>query len=245
MTPLGSAALELAAKGLRVFPCVERGKEPVFRDNLKRATIDPNIIAGWWRRRNFNVAVATGAESGIWVLDIDGVEGEALLRQLEAEHSSLPPTVEAITGDGRHLYFRWHVGCSIRNKQENPIMPEIDVRGEGGYVLAPPSMHPSGRRYAWSVDSAESYADAPEWLLDLVLKGRGGARQAQALPPEAWRSFIDEPANGSRRSAAIARLYGLLVRRFLDPIVALGMVRMFNQVRCQPPLAESCASPTI
>jgi Bifunctional DNA primase/polymerase, N-terminal len=238
MSPLKTAALALAAKGMRIFPCVERGKEPAIADNLKRATTDPNIIAGWWRSRDFNIGIATGPDSGIWVLDIDGAEGEALIRQHEAEHGiALPPTVEVITTDGRHLYFRWPAGCEIRNKQDDPIMPEIDVRGEGGYVLAPPSIHPiSGRRYAWSVDSADSFADAPDWLIELIIT------KSNVVPitaPETWRSFISEPVEGSHRGHAVARLYGLLVRRFLDPLVALDIARMFNALRCKPPLDDA------
>jgi hypothetical protein len=168
MTPLGTAALELAAKGFRVFPCVERGKEPAIHDNLKRATSDPNTISGWWRARDFNIGLATGEGSGVWVLDVDGDEGKETLHQLEAAHGALPPTVEAITGKGKHLYFRWPVGTEIRNKQDNPVMPGIDVRGDGGYVLAPPSVHPSGRRYTWNVDSPDEFADAPDWLIVLV-----------------------------------------------------------------------------
>lgn len=121
LTPLGIAALKLAGKGLRVFPCIERSKKPAIDDNLRRATTDPNLITGWWQARDFNIGIATGPNSGIWVLDIDDDDGEALLRRLEIEHQEvLAPTVEAITGKGRHLYFRWpaersdHVGhrCS-------------------------------------------------------------------------------------------------------------------------------------
>jgi hypothetical protein len=239
MTPLGTAALKLAGKGLRVFPCVERGKEPALAGGFKRATTDLNIISGWWRAHNFNIGIAAGPGSGVWVVDIDDDAGEALLRQHEAEHGTLPPTVEVVTGRGRHLYFRWPTDTEIRNRQDNPIMAGIDVRGEGGYVLAPPSLHPSGRCYAWSVDSAGEFADAPEWLIDLVTsKSRTNGSQAEARSPDAWRTFISENVDGSRRSNAIARLSGLLLRRYLDPLVTLDLARMFNTLRCQPPLAD-------
>lgn len=139
MSPLGTAALKLVAKEKRVFPCIERGKEPAIANNLKRATTDPNIIAGWWRSRDFNIGLATGEGSGVWVLDIDGEEGETTLKRLESEHGGLPPTVEAITGKGRHIYFRWPQGLEIRNFQHRDDVPGIDVRGNGGYVLAPPT----------------------------------------------------------------------------------------------------------
>jgi hypothetical protein len=239
MTPLGTAALKLARRGLKVFPCVERSKKPAIADNLRRATTDANIISGWWQSRDFNIGIAAGADSGIWILDIDDDEGETLLRQLEVEHGeALPPTIEAITGKGRHLYFRWPIGCEIRNKQDVPIMPGIDVRGDGGYVLAPPSMHPCGRAYAWSVDSANEFADAPDWLLELVTKPSKNGSNKQTTTREAWRSFIKESVEGSHRAHAIARLYGYLVRHYIDPIVALDIVRMFNALRCRPPLDD-------
>ena len=126
MTPLGKAALFLASKGLRVFPCDERGKEPAIHDNLRRATTDGNVIAGWWRASNYNIGIATGKGSGIWVLDIDGVDGETTLRRLETEHGALPATVEAITGKGRHLYWRWQDNVEIRNSQVRADIPDID-----------------------------------------------------------------------------------------------------------------------
>ncbi|MGY4283634.1 hypothetical protein ACVWXO_002854 [Bradyrhizobium sp. LM2.7] len=238
MTPLRTAALKLAAKGLRLFPCVERTKEPLINDNLKRATTDPNIVAGWWSSRRLNIGIATGAESGVWVLDIDGDEGEQTLRALEAEHGGLPPTVEVITGAGRHLYWRWPSGTEIRNTQCRDDLPGLDVRGNGGYVLAPPSVHPSGRIYAWSVDSGDAFEDAPNWLIELVTRGSTDAANAPATPPEAWRSFLGETIEGSHRHGAIAKLSGLLLRRFIDPLVTLDLVRLFNAARCAPPLDD-------
>jgi hypothetical protein len=247
MTPIGAAALALAGKGMRVFPCNERGKEPALSGGFNRATTDLNVISGWWRARNFNIGVATGEGSGLWVLDVDGEEGEATLRDLEAEHGALPPTVEAITGKGRHLYFRWPTGSEIRSKQDNPVLPEIDVRGDGGYVLAPPSLHPSGRCYAWSVDTSDEFADAPDWLIVLVTSKVHPAEASFATinNTNTWRSFISEPVEGSHRRHAVARFYGRLVRRFVDPIVALDIARMFNALRRKPPARRRSAMRTL
>src|SRR5262245_41130205 len=113
MTPLGPSAQSLAQKGMRIFPCKVCGKEPAIADNLRRATTDVNLIGGWWHANNYNIGLATGESSGVWVLDIDGEEGEQTLRELEAQYGALPPTVEVITGKGRHLYFRWAPGIVI------------------------------------------------------------------------------------------------------------------------------------
>lgn len=194
--PLGSAALKLARRGLRVFPCKCRGKEPLISGNLQRATTDERIIAAWWTGDfgRANIGVATGPGSGVWVLDVDGdTRGEATLRAWEAEHGALPETVEVITGRGRHLYLRWPQGEAIRNTQDRGDMLGIDVRGDGGYVLAPPSIHPTGRVYAWSVDSASEFADAPEWLVEKI--SRNG-KPVEPRPPEDWRTFIGVDVDG-------------------------------------------------
>src|SRR5262245_11531725 len=139
-----STALALAAKGLAVFPCRARTKKPACPHGCLDATHDAATIESWWRGDpNYNVAIATGAPSGVFVIDVDGDDGEAALRKLEAEHGMLPPTVEVITARGRHLYFKMPahpVPCSV-----DKIAPGIDVRGDGGYVLAPPSVHPDGK----------------------------------------------------------------------------------------------------
>jgi hypothetical protein len=237
MSTLRNAALQLAAKGMRVFPCKERSKEPMFKGWPEYATTDPTRINNWWSNGACNVAIATGPGSGVWVLDIDGENDEGWLRKLESAHGELPPTVEVITGKGRHLYFRWPTGENIRNIQNRDDFP--DVRGDGGYVMAPPSIHPSGRAYAWSVDSASEFADAPDWLINLVVnRPRNSDGVIETYTPEQWRSFISETVDGSRRGSAIARLYGLLIRRWVDPVVALDIARMFNAQRCDPPLDE-------
>jgi hypothetical protein len=126
------------------------------------------------------------------------------------------------------------VGRIIRNRQNTRFMPGLDVRGDGGYVLAPPSIHPSGRVYSWSVDSGNCFEDAPGWLVDLIAKDRG--HQHVAASPEQWRSFLDTTVDGSRRGSAIARAYGLLVHKYVDHVIAFGFVQLFNELRCQPPL---------
>jgi hypothetical protein len=98
---------------------------------------------------------------------VDGDDGEANLRALEAQHGALPATWESLTARGRHIWWRCDapVPCSA-----GKLGTGIDVRGDGGYVVVPPSIHPSGRAYAWSVDRTDELAVAPEWLLHLARK---------------------------------------------------------------------------
>ena len=108
-------ALNYAKRGLYVFPCRVKDKRPATANGVKDATIDPDVIQGWWREEpEFNIAIATGALSGIFVTDIDGPDAEAELRKLEAQYGPIPPTVESITARGRHLFFQ-HPQQPVRN----------------------------------------------------------------------------------------------------------------------------------
>ena len=228
-----SAALALAGKGLLVFPCRPRDKRPATANGLKDATRDPDIIRRWWRQEpQLNLAIATGAVSNVFVIDLDGLDAEVNLRRLEAEHGELPATVEVITARGRHVYFRWPE-TPVRNSA-GKIAPGIDVRGDGGYVLAPPSVHPSGRPYAWSVDSANAFAPAPEWLLAKLAAAAPAA--GSGTPSSEWRNLIIAGVAKGERNCTVARLTGHLLRRRVDPIAVLELMQAWNATHCTPPL---------
>ena len=170
MSTLLAAALDYAGgNGWSVFPLWPRSKEPACKHGFKNATTNPATIRRYWLAQpEFNIGVATGLISGIWILDTDGTIGAETLRDLEARHSPIPSTLTSLTSRGPHLWFR----------ADRPIQSSaarvglgLDVRGDGGYVLAPPSVHPSGRIYTWSVDcSINALAIAPEWLVALTRK---------------------------------------------------------------------------
>jgi hypothetical protein len=235
-SPMHQAALQLAARGLWVFPCRPRDKRPATARGLKDATTDPAIIERWWRQQpDFNVGVVTGAASRILVVDVDDIDAEAELKKLEAQYSALPATVESVTTRGRHLFFRWPER-EVRNSASK-IAPGVDIRGEGGYIVAPPSVHPSGKRYAWSVDSASEFADVPDWLLDRITAPAGGADATMAAT--AWRDMVRDGIGEGCRNDGIARLAGHLLQRRVDPEVALELVLAFNDARCRPPLRRA------
>ncbi|EKA61483.1 MULTISPECIES: bifunctional DNA primase/polymerase [Micrococcales] len=139
--PLPVAARELARAGVAVFPCVPGEKTPIVASGFRRATTDPHQVAQWWRwQPSANIGIPTGAVSGLVVIDVDvhGVDGYAAYAR--AARAGLIPaplaTVTTPTG-GRHAYFpavparvqrSWAVGKA-----------GVDCRGDGGYVIAPPS----------------------------------------------------------------------------------------------------------
>jgi Bifunctional DNA primase/polymerase, N-terminal/Primase C terminal 1 (PriCT-1) len=228
-------ALALAAWGLHVFPCLSRAKLPATPRGCLDASKDPHMIRHWWGLEpHYNLAIATGTASGIFVIDADGVDAELELRRLEAEYGALPSTVEVITPRGRHLYFRMP-DTPVRNSA-GKIAPGIDVRGSGGYVVSPPSIGPTGRAYAWSVDCAGAIAEAPSWLIEKIAERTNG--NGEATPPAEWRELVTNGVDEGARDCTVAKLSGHLLRRFLDPFVVLELMQCWNATRCRPPLPE-------
>lgn len=171
-------ALAYAARGWRVAPVRPGTKWPRLDAWQTHATTDPDTIRAWWARWPADgVSIITGRESGIFVLDVDPRHGgDDTIAELATVHGPLPATVEALTGGGgRHLYYRMPDGQPITNDAGNLLGPGLDVRGEGGQVVAPPTVHPdTGRPYAWEAlnDPLEgvAVADAPDWLVTLLTR---------------------------------------------------------------------------
>ena len=169
MTP-GDAALAYARHGWRVFPLAVRKKRPLGRlvpHGRNDSSVDPDVITEWWREvPGANIGIATGPESGIWVLDIDGPVGAVCWWEWEAHHEAVISLAQR-TGradGGRQIVLRWPEGLVVQSRAR--VVPGIDVRGAGGYIVAAPSVHPSGRRYRW--EGRVPIADAPDALLRMV-----------------------------------------------------------------------------
>lgn len=197
-SPHLTAALEYAKRGWSVFPlhapvdgacscgsveCGSVGKHPRTHNGLKAATANEASIRAWWAKwPDANIGIATGS-SGLLVLDVDDKvqgAGSASLAALEREHGALPSTLSCSTGCGRHLYFR-HPSDPIHNST-GKIGNGLDVRADGGYVVAPPSVHSTGNVYRWN-DPSLPIADLPEWLLNLMCGGGPqGASEQNPVP---------------------------------------------------------------
>jgi Bifunctional DNA primase/polymerase, N-terminal len=163
MSDLLAAALDYAARGLPVFPCTPRGKTPAVGRGFHAATTNPATIRRLWTDPDRNIGIPTGASSRLWILDIDGEEGEASLRDLEARHGAIPKTRIVITSRGRHAWFAY---AGTIPSSVGKIGPGLDVRADGGYAIAPPSVHSSGHCYAFRGDPWQELAAAPQWLID-------------------------------------------------------------------------------
>lgn len=236
------AALAYRARGWSVIPILRADKRPalpwqVYQDR----PADEDEIRGWFRRwPDANLAIVTGRLSGLVVLDVDpGHGGDESFRRLVAEHGRLPATVEARTGGGgRHLYFR-HPGGTVHNKVG--LAPGIDLRGDGGLVVAPPSVHRSGRRYRWlrgCDPAALAPAPLPDWLLAISRQSVGHSR-------EHWRRVARDGVGEGERNSTLASLAGHLLWRGVDPPVVLELLLCWNVERCRPPLDEEEVARTV
>jgi hypothetical protein len=252
---VGDAAQEYAELGWHVFPCHwpifasnggvrcscgkaaciaarQIGKHPRTPNGHLDATTDRDRIDRYWSRWPLaNIGVPTGAANGITVLDIDPRNGgDHSLIVLEQQHEPLPPTARNRTGSGgEHILFAHIPG--VRNSASK-LGAGIDVRGDGGYVVMPPSLHKSGNRY--EITCGLPIAAAPDWLVKKLVSGqhRGPA------PPEYWRELFEAGAPLGTRDTTLIKMTGYLLRRGLDPLLVLDIVQMWNRERFQPPLSE-------
>jgi Bifunctional DNA primase/polymerase, N-terminal len=210
------AALSAAERGWRVVPVRPGEKRPYEKDWPERSSTDPTTIQAWWQRYpSASVGIATGAISGIIVLDIDPKGGgDDILAALEAQYGKLPETVEVVTGgSGRHIYFR-HPGRWVKTVRGSLVgRPGVDVRGDGGMVVIPPSGHESGGRYEWELSSHPdeiTLAAMPEWLIaDVCSEPTAPAGGPQASPnrrplwPSAQRLLRGGNPDPTRRSESV------------------------------------------
>jgi len=217
-------ALAYADRGWRVFPLRRGTKKPfgeIYPDDapdeaerkrrsgnvwpdvrprgqggVHRATTDAALVRDWWWRwPGSDIGLATGPDSGVWVLDADldaakGKDGFATLADYAAQGLGLPPTVQQITpSGGRHWLFRWPSGQEVANSSEKRLGNGLDVRGLGGYIVLPPSRHPTGKCYAWDPGAGldqVAIADAPAWLLAKLAPDAEEAAETRAAAPRAY-----------------------------------------------------------
>lgn len=166
---LAAAAIAYARLGYSILPLRPRDKRPSQPwATAQQHAASPEEVATIWRsngHQDANIAVATGAVSGVIVIDLDGDEGNA---ELDWRELPLHPIVSQ-TARGRHLWFQYPAGWRVPNSVR--ILPGVDVRGDGGYVVVPPSIHPSGAVYVWAdgaIPDRLTLPKLPAWLLDLL-----------------------------------------------------------------------------
>lgn len=241
------AALAYARLGYAVFPCRPGGKPPATPHGCKDATTDEACIRAWWDRQpDANIGLAT---TGLLVVDIDGADNPWLADQPDRQRDLDVAPVSLTPGGGRHHLFRQPSGRSWGNSCGR-LAPKVDTRGNGGYIVVPPSAV-DGRAYQWASGAAlavppPELPELPTWLADMLDRGRADTCAAMlpqvddlerravayldAMPP----AVSGQGGHNATYTAATAMVYGFDLGR--DRALAL-LLAHYNP-RCQPPWSE-------
>lgn len=235
-----AAALGYVARGWPVLPlyalrdgqctcrqghdCRSAGKHSPMKEWQSRATTDPDRVRSWFRTGHAGVGVATGARSGLAVLDIDTRHGgERSVLDLQHRHGELPPTLWAQTGSGGwHAIFA-HPGGAGDDRAAR-VGPGLDSKADGGMVVVAPTLHASGRRYRWVTDLPP--APMPAWLVARLrpapVAPRPTAAQLASSRERVRDPFLRAALEGEARKVASTPHGGGLHDRVLASAVALG-----------------------
>jgi hypothetical protein len=226
--------------------CPHIGKHPQYdfmtlRFGVTDASRDPELIRFWFEKwPDANLGIATGKRSNLLVLDVDGLSGAFALDEIEHEFTPLPETLIQRTGKphGKHYLFSYPDLVSIPNSVGD-IGNGLDIRSDGGYIVADPSIHKSGRRY--EIESyAAPLAPPPAWFVGLVLASKRAAKMnALAASPHPQATSSNYPAfiGDGIRNYKVFR-YGCGLANSFSPDEKLSRLRRLNETRVLPPLDE-------
>lgn len=223
---VGKAAKEYRDNGWNVLPLKPKEKVPLEKwERFQKDRVTEDKLDQWSKTyfsKGANIGIVTGQISGLVVLDIDSAEGEEEIKKYWKGK-----TLTVKTSKGRHLYFK-HPGGVIRNSV-NKIFKGVDVRADGGYVVAPPSVHESGHQYSW-VDENTTVADLPKALLEIITKG-------EHKPPVAASEGTTDVYEGGRNNK-VTSLVGKLLHDKCPVDDVMKKAKDFNKEHCKPPLPE-------
>lgn len=238
-------ALKYTQKGWKVFPlhssrngvcscgnanCRSVAKHPRISDWQKNCTNKPSEIEDWWKKwPKANIGLATGGASGFFVLDVDPRHGgKESLQALVKKNGNFPKTLASHTGGGGYHIFFKNPEAVLKNKVN--ICPGLDIRGDGGYIVAPPSIHQSGKQYAWMHEfkDAEIFS-APTWLYDILSSKENGI-------PLSYNSSSE--INIGSRNNYLFKLASKMRRDGFSLIDIEKNICLINQQNCKPPLQK-------
>lgn len=229
MTDTIAFARAYATQGWQSFPCKPMDKTPLVKW-ADMATTEENMLVGWWDTNpSANIGIACGKRSGIVVLDVDpGHGGFDSLAELILKHGQLPATPVSKTGSGgEHIFFK-HPGIEIRNSA-GKLGKGLDIRGDGGYVVVPPSMHPNGNIYEWVVRPSQvQLEEMPEWMIELLKDN---------TPPSTPKGEGEEVVTGERNNY-LTQIAGTMRRKGLSEDSIFAALQIHNREKCSPPLPD-------
>lgn len=226
-----NAALEYLQRGWSVIP-LKRDKKTYLNkwEPFQERLATREQVQAWWTNwPDANIGIVTGKLSGVVVIDADGPEGVASLRTLGA----IPPTPAVQTSRGWHYYFA-HPGSEVKTRAK--ILPDLDVRGDGGYAVAPPSTHSSGWEYEWAILPEDvAPAKLPPGMLALLSKD--GTRAPVGEKSVDWVNIALAGVKDGARNATAAKLAGHFLGKGLPPSEAEQLLLAWNRNN-KPPLSD-------
>lgn len=225
-TELLEAALSYHEKNWSVFPINSRTKRPFVEwKSYQKDPANEEQIKQWWKTYPYaGIGLVTGKISNLIVLDVDGEEGKKYIKD-----KGFAPTPCVKTKRGEHYYFK-HPGFSTQNFAKKK---GLDLRGDGGFVILPPSKHPSGIRYEWIITPEEELADPPGWLLELITRKETGKK----LPETELSGLLNGVAKGKRHDTA-TRIAGHFIGKGLPRNEVVILLNLWNK-KNKPPLPEN------
>ena len=237
-----NALQRLAMLGFCLFPLTPKSKKPCVDRWPERATAELAQLEQWQREfRDCNLGIATGEASGIFVIDIDGEAGVSTANLWTTVHGDDWKTTRIVRtpSDGFHLYYQWpNQGPVIRNSQKE-IGPGVDVRGQGGFVVAPgsfvtpPDSKKSGTYTVINPD--QTISPAPPWLLEELWN----VERTRGRQPISSVSSADGKIAEGQRNGTLASLAGSMRKRGMSQDAIVAALKVENSNRCSPPLDES------
>ena len=218
--------------------CNSPGKHPMTRHGVKEASNDPSIVREWWEQSpRANIGIATGPDSGVFVIDLDGQEGIDAFATLQEENGPVPSTPTVWTGGGgQHLFFAYPNSKVIKTRTKIGGQ-SIDVRGDSGYVIAPPSSHVLGKDYRWEVPPFDSpLAVAPDWVLELITAPHAAVRVESSSLFDVSLDLDTAPGvSEGQRHDRLLRLVGSHIAKGQSSLDVLEKAKSWGQ-KCSPPM---------
>ncbi len=231
---LSDAAISYANRGFAVFPLLPKAKEPdgkLVPHGFLEATADAERVRNWWDRApDANIGLACAPQ--FLVLDEDPRNGgEQALEDLfmRAPRYGFETLTSLTGGGGRHFVFR-HPGFDIGVKG---IGPGLDIKSRG-YIVAPPSVHPSGRPYTWQ-DPAAPITQVPDWLLETITQQQQQQRRAVGAPNVT--AIACSIVEGQRNETLFKLACSLRGKGLSEPAIRAALIEE-NRARCSPPLPD-------